>query len=67
LDAIKRGNAKDRAKILEAMRHTKHFEGITGHFSFDENGDTDRTEMGGFLVQENRFQFIGLISADKCP
>ena len=67
LDAIKRGNAKDRAKILEAMRTTKNFEGITGRFSFDGNGDTDRTEMGGFLVKENRFQFIGLISADKCP
>jgi branched-chain amino acid transport system substrate-binding protein len=67
LDAIERAGAKDRAKILEALRNTKNFEGITGRFSFDENGDTDRTDMGGFQVKENKFQFVGLISKDKCP
>lgn len=67
LDAIKRANVKDRAKILDALRSTKNFEGITGLFNFDANGDTDRTDMGGFLVKENKFQFVGLISADKCP
>ena len=67
LDAIERAGAKDRAKILEALRSTKNFEGITGRFSFDENGDTDRTDMGGFQVKDNKFQFIGLISKDKCP
>jgi branched-chain amino acid transport system substrate-binding protein len=67
LDAINRAGAKDRAKILQALRDTKNFEGITGRFSFDENGDTDRTDMGGFQVKDHRFQFIGLISKDKCP
>jgi branched-chain amino acid transport system substrate-binding protein len=67
LDAINRAGAKDRAKILEAMRQTKDFEGITGRFSFDDNGDTDRTDMGGFLVKDNAFQFVGLISRDACP
>jgi len=67
LDAIERAGARDRAKILEALRNTKNFEGITGRFSFDENGDTDRTDMGGFQVKDNKFQFIGLISKDKCP
>jgi branched-chain amino acid transport system substrate-binding protein len=67
LDALNRAGSKDRAKILEAMRNTKNFEGITGRFSFDENGDTDRTDMGGFQVKDNKFQFVGLISKDKCP
>jgi branched-chain amino acid transport system substrate-binding protein len=67
IDAIKRAGARDRAKILEALRNTKNFEGITGRFSFDANGDTDRTDMGGFQVKENKFQFVGLISKDKCP
>jgi branched-chain amino acid transport system substrate-binding protein len=66
-DAIKRAGAKDRAKILEALRNTKNFEGITGRFSFDENGDTDRTDMGGFQVKDNKFQFVGLISKARCP
>jgi branched-chain amino acid transport system substrate-binding protein len=67
VDAIKRAGAKDRAKILEALRNTKNFEGITGRFSFDDNGDTDRTDMGGFQVKDHKFQFVGLISKDKCP
>jgi branched-chain amino acid transport system substrate-binding protein len=67
LDGIKRAGEKDRAKILEAMRNTRDFEGITGRFSFDANGDTDRTDMGGFQVKDNKFQFVGLISKEKCP
>ncbi|MGH8059314.1 MAG: branched-chain amino acid ABC transporter substrate-binding protein, partial [Candidatus Entotheonellia bacterium] len=67
LDAITRAGTKDRGKILEALRQTKSFEGITGPFNIDANGDTDRTDMGGFLVKDNAFQFIGVISADKCP
>jgi branched-chain amino acid transport system substrate-binding protein len=67
VDAIKRAGAKDRAKILDALRNTKNFEGITGRFSFDDNGDTDRTDMGGFQVKDHKFQFVGLISKDKCP
>jgi branched-chain amino acid transport system substrate-binding protein len=67
LDAVKRAGVKERAKILEALRQTKNFEGITGPFSFDENGDTNRTDMGGFMVKDNKFQFVGLIGKDKCP
>jgi branched-chain amino acid transport system substrate-binding protein len=67
LDAINRAGVKDRDKVVEALRNTKNFEGITGRFSFDENGDTDRTDMGGFQVKDNTFQFVGLISKDKCP
>jgi branched-chain amino acid transport system substrate-binding protein len=67
LDAVERAGAKDRGKILDALRSMRDFEGITGRFSFDENGDTNRTDMGGFLVKNSAFDFVGLISAEKCP
>ncbi len=67
LDAIKRAGVKDRAAILEAVRNTKNFNGITGVFSFDENGDTTRTDMVGFIVKDGKFEFVRTISSDmKC-
>jgi branched-chain amino acid transport system substrate-binding protein len=67
LDSIKRAGTKDRKAILEAMRQTKDFEGVTGKFSFDENGDTDRTDMVGWLVKDGKFTYLQSISADmKC-
>ena len=59
VDAINRAGAKDRGKILEALRKTKNFEGITGRFSFDDNGDTDRTDMGGFRSKIGKFSSSG--------
>jgi branched-chain amino acid transport system substrate-binding protein len=67
LDSIKRAGTKDRKAILEAMRQTKDFEGVTGKFSFDANGDTDRTDMVGWLVKDGKFTYLQSISADmKC-
>ena len=67
LDAIKRAGVKDRAKILEAVRNTANFSGITGTFSFDKNGDTTRTDMAGYLVKDGKFQFLRVIGKDmKC-
>jgi len=64
LDAIKRAGKKDRAAILEAMRQTKDFQGVTGKFSFDENGDTDRTDMVGWAIKDGQFAYTQNISAD---
>lgn len=67
LDSVKRAGVKDRAKILEAIRATKDFTGITGTFSFDVNGDTTRTDMVGFLVKDGKFELVRTISGDmKC-
>ena len=63
LDAIKRAGKKDRAAILEAVRQTKDFEGVTGKFSFDENGDTNRTDMVGWAVKDGKFVYAESISA----
>ncbi|MGE3540561.1 MAG: branched-chain amino acid ABC transporter substrate-binding protein [Candidatus Tectimicrobiota bacterium] len=64
LDAVKRAGKKDRAAILEAVRQTKDFEGVTGTFSFDSNGDTNRTDMVGWAVKDGKFVYAQGISAD---
>jgi len=63
LDAIKRAGKKDRAAIMEAVRQTSNFEGVTGKFSFDENGDTNRTDMVGWAVKDGKFVYAESISA----
>lgn len=63
LDAIKRAGTKDRAAIMEAVRQTKNFEGVTGTFSFDEQGDTNRTDMAGWTVKDGKFAYVQNISA----
>lgn len=64
LDAIQRAGTKDRAAILDAVRQTKDFEGVTGKFSFDDNGDTNRTDMVGWTVKDGKFVYAQSISAD---
>ena len=64
LDAIKRAGTKDRGAILEAVRQTRNFEGVTGTFNFDENGDTNRTDMVGWTVKNGKFVYVQNISAD---
>ncbi|RME09503.1 MAG: branched-chain amino acid ABC transporter substrate-binding protein [Ardenticatenia bacterium] len=73
LDSIERAAASGevtRASVLDAMRNTKDFEGITGVFSFDENGDTTLVQMASYSVENGEFKFEGAISpemADSCP
>lgn len=68
LDAVKRAGAKDRAKILAAVAATKNFDGITGRFSFDKNGDTTRTDMGAYLVKDGKVEnFLYTITGEMYP
>jgi branched-chain amino acid transport system substrate-binding protein len=71
LNSIERAGKADRQAILEAMRETKDFEGITGTFGFDKNGDTTLIVLGGNDVNEGSFRFLGPISPDmtgmECP
>jgi branched-chain amino acid transport system substrate-binding protein len=55
LDSILRANAKDRAKIRDAMFATKDYDGILGKWSFDANGDTTLTAMSGRQVKDGKF------------
>src|SRR5262245_14259539 len=47
LAAINSVCKKDRAAILDAVFKTKDFDGVTGKFSIDANGDTSATTMTG--------------------
>ncbi len=62
LDAIGRAGEADRTAILEAFRTTEEFEGVTGIFGFDENGDPTLTALGGNEVVDGEFAFAGEIT-----
>jgi branched-chain amino acid transport system substrate-binding protein len=70
LNSIERTGSKDRGAILKAMREGE-YDGITGQFSFNENGDPTLINMGGYLVQDgDPTNFLGPISPDmheNCP
>jgi len=57
LDAIEKAGAKDRKAIVEALSATKDYEGALGKWSFDANGDTTLTTIGGYKVTGGRFAF----------
>jgi branched-chain amino acid transport system substrate-binding protein len=67
LNAIKRAGVKNRAKILHAMATTKNFTGVVGKFSFDKNGDTNRTDMAAFHIKDGKWDFLYKISGDMYP
>jgi branched-chain amino acid transport system substrate-binding protein len=69
LDSIERAGAMDRTAILDAMA-TGSYEGVTGTFSFDENGDPTLAFLGGNKVEEGAIVYSGPISPDmheNCP
>jgi branched-chain amino acid transport system substrate-binding protein len=67
LDSIERVGKKDRGAILDAMA-TGEYDGITGKFGFNENGDPTLINMGGYLVEGgDSTNFVGPISPDMAP
>jgi branched-chain amino acid transport system substrate-binding protein len=62
LATIETAGEADRAMILETMRATADFEGITGTFSFDENGDPTLTAMGGNEIVDGEILYVTEIS-----
>lgn len=65
LDAIRRAGVKDRAAILKAVSETKDFEGATGTWSFDANGDTTLKVMSGNIIRNGHFEFVEVLSAPQ--
>jgi branched-chain amino acid transport system substrate-binding protein len=55
LNAINQVCKKDRAAILAAVFATKDFDGVTGKFSIDANGDTSLTTMSGVQVKGGKW------------
>lgn len=69
LDSIERAGKKDRTAILDAMA-TGEYDGITGHFKFNENGDPTLAFLGGNEVRDGKITYVGPISPDmheSCP
>ncbi len=58
IDAIKRGGAKDRAAVCQALRDTRNYKGILGDTSFDENGDTTNQIFSFYAVRNGRWQWV---------
>lgn len=52
LYSIETAGVADRTAILDIMRGLTDFEGITGTFSFDENGDSTLAFIYGYEVQD---------------
>jgi branched-chain amino acid transport system substrate-binding protein len=52
LASIETAGVADRTAILDAMRGLENFEGITGTFSFDDNGDSTLAVFYGYDVSE---------------
>ncbi len=64
LDSVERAGTADRGAILEAMAALDNFEGVTGVFGFNENGDPTVSAMGGNIVRDGEIQYVGAISPD---
>ncbi|MBK9713487.1 MAG: branched-chain amino acid ABC transporter substrate-binding protein [Kouleothrix sp.] len=58
LNAINKVCKKDRGAILDAVFATKDFDGVTGKFGIDANGDTTSTVMSGQQVKGGKFEFV---------
>lgn len=46
------------------MAALDNFEGVTGVFGFNENGDPTVSAMGGNIVRGGNIEYIGAISPD---
>jgi len=63
LAAIEKAGKKDRAAILAAVAATKDYEGALGTWSFDANGDTTLTDIGGYKVTDGKWVWQKNLSA----
>ena len=69
LNSIERAGTNDRTAILDAMA-SGNYNGITGDFGFNENGDPTLAFLGGNEVKDGAIEFAGAISPDmheSCP
>jgi len=57
IEAIRKAGKKDRAAICKAGMGIRDFNGVTGKWSFDENGDTSVKDLTGVKVQNGDFAF----------
>ena len=65
IEAIRKAGKKDRDAIRAAGLGIKNFPGVTGVWSFDENGDTTQQEMSGIAVEGGKFVFAKKLIVSK--
>ena len=64
IDAIRRaisangGKLPSRAQVVSALAQTQNFVGVTGTYSFDENGDALSPMMSIYRVHDGRWEFV---------
>lgn len=65
LAAVKQAGKKDRSAILTAVAGLKNFMGVTGRWSFDQNGDTSLTVFAFYVYKSQKWVFDSV--ADTSP
>jgi branched-chain amino acid transport system substrate-binding protein len=64
LEAIRLAGKKERDAIRRAALGIRDFEGATGTWSFDANGDTTNQTMSGSTVENGRLKFVRLLKRE---
>jgi len=59
IDSIRRAGVPDRAKVLEEVRKTRRFRGVTGETTFDANGDTLNQVISIYAVRGGVWVYQG--------
>ncbi len=57
LTAIQKVNLKDRKAILDAVAATRDFDGVTGKWSFDQNGDTTLSDFAVYQIADGQLVY----------
>jgi len=60
LAAIAQAGQAERATVLNSLRYINH-DGLAGHYSFDQNGDTRLLLISGMYVQDGQWHSEGLL------
>ena len=57
MDAVRRAGTKDRQAVLDAMRQTKDYRGVTGVTNFDSKGDNQNAFIGIYKAHNGKWEF----------
>lgn len=61
IEAIRRANSDDPGKIRDALASMKGFEGVTGRFTMDENGDPVKSAVI-LRIQDGEQRFLQVVN-----
>ena len=61
LAGLSKITTRDRAALIQAISQIKDFDGVLGHWSFDQEGDTSLKTMSGNTVKDGKFSFVKIL------